>query len=199
MNVDQQEWLALLQNGDEKGFEQIFSYYFSRLVSFAKVYVYIQEEAADIAQNVLMTLWEKRLQLDSDTNLTGFLLTLTKNRCIDYLRHVKLSQDYEVVVQGNWQYAQLDMIALEDFLPEKIVWNDLEKIVRNAIRQLPDNCREVFLLHRTKHLKYSEIANQLGVSVKTVEYRMSKALSLLRKELKDYYVLIFFFYPHFFR
>ena len=199
MNVNQQEWVTLLRNGDEKGFERIFSYYFSRLISFAKAYVYIQEEAADIAQNVLMTLWDKRSQLDPNTNLTGFLLTLTKNRCIDYLRHVKLSHDYETVVQEHWQYAHLDMIALEDFLPENIVWNDLEKIVRNAIRQLPEECREVFLLHRTQHLKYAEIADQLGVSVKTVEYRMSKTLSLLRKELKDYYVLIFFFFPHLFR
>lgn len=198
MNVNQEEWVTLLRNGDGKGFEQIFSYYFSRLVSFAKTYVYIQEEAADIAQNVLIVLWDKRLQLDPSTNLTGFLLTLTKNRCIDYLRHVKLNQDYEAVEQEHWQYAQLDIIALENFFPETLVWNDLEKAVRNAIHQLPDDCREVFLLHRTKHLKYAEIANQLGVSVKTIEYRMSKALSFLRKELKDYYVLIFFFFPHLF-
>jgi RNA polymerase sigma-70 factor (ECF subfamily) len=179
---------------EEKGFKLVFETHYPRLLRFANEYVGDRFDAENIVQDVFLKLWEKRASLPTEINLQAYLLTMVKNQCLDFLRHRQMvesnSVDWETVQQRE---ASFNLYALNQFDAEQPDIESLERLVEKAINELPEQCRKVFELSRYDGLKYKEIAERLGISVKTVETHMSNALRILRVTLKDLFFVWFFY------
>lgn len=178
----------ILLNQD-KGFKSVFDSFYPGLLRFVKEYVKDNQDAEDIMQNVFLILWEKRDSLKPDTNLNAYLFTLAKSQCLNYLKHLKVVDKYANVRQSEYQENYLNYYAIDKFEPEQIDIESLELMVEKAINDLPEQCRKVFELSRYEGLKYKEIAQRMGISVKTVESHMSNALKTLRVVLKDSFLI----------
>ena len=168
---------------DKTTFERLFREEFKGLVVFAIQYVKDYEAAREIVQEAFVNMWSRREQIDPSKAVKSYLVTSVKNRSLNYLRDNKKFDS--------------NLLILEDLYPlpvyqqsDHLVESELKEQITLAIKELPEKCREVFLLNRDEHLKYQEIADQLQISVKTVETQMSKALQHMRKKLRDYLIVL---------
>ena len=159
--------------------------YYSRMYRFAKEYVLFDEDAENIVQDVFLLLWEKREVLDIQVSLVSYLFTLVKNKSLDYLRHKIIVDEYKQEL--GEKLAALELLNYSFTSDE-----DIEQILMSAINTLPERCRQVFLKSRIEGKKNREIAEELDLSVSTVENQMTIALRKLRVELKDYLPLLLF-------
>ena len=166
-------------------FDQIYVSYYARMLRFAKEYVLFDEEAENIVQDVFLLLWEKRHVLDVQVSLTAYLLTLVKNRCLDYLRRSEVADEYKQELE-----AKRSSLEQFDYLFESEA--EIERQIATAIEKLPYRCREIFVKSRIEGKKYREIATELNLSENTVENQIGIALKKLRVELKEYLPILFF-------
>ena len=179
----------------KENFDSIYINNFSRLFLFAKEYVLFDEEAENIVQDIFLMLWEKKDILRVDVSLTAYLFTLVKNKCIDFLRHRMVEQIYSENIQQEYnEELNVKLFALESFDHNFSSEEQIEILLRNAIDKLPERCRLIFIKSRIEGKKYKEIAEELNLSVNTVEGQISIALKKLREELKDYLPLLLFLY-----
>ncbi len=142
-------------------------------------YVKDLDEARNLVHEVFITVWEKFDSLPSDTNYRSYLYTAVRNRCLNHLRDTKKHLSIEK--------AEHKMTEENSSLEAA----ELEREIELAINSLPEKCRMVFEFSRMEGLKYGEIAEKMGISVKTVEAQMSKALTVLRAHLSEFMSLIF--------
>lgn len=174
--------LNRLREGDEKAFDELFRKYYPLLCAYGRRFVDVQS-AEEIAQDSLLWLWEHRAEEIIRTSLVKYLLKVVYRKALNRIEQeqVKLNADTRY-------YQDLVMNVLEE--TDLCVVDDLSRRLGEAIRQLPDTYREAFVMHRFKNMTYKEIARQLDVSVKTVDYRIQQALKTLAVELKDYLPLL---------
>lgn len=174
-------------------FSKVYSIYFPKLVRFAREYVVSIEDAENLVQDLFIYLWERQDLFDSLNNPNAFLFALIKNRSIDFLRHKLVADNNKESIEDlKDRELQLKMYALEQFDENLLSVDDIEILLNNAINNLPDKCREIFILSRMEGLKYKEIADKLNISTKTVENHIVVALRKLKTELKDYLPLFVF-------
>lgn len=181
---------------DARNFEEIYLSFFPRLLRFAQEYVPSKEDAENIVQDVFMMLWERRDDLKIHVSLTSYLFILIKNRCIDHLRRLKHAEIGKQKMQEQFDCEQqMKLYSLEALDNALLCDNDIEQIIHRAIDSLPPKCREIFILNKMDGKKYREIAEELHISVSTVENQIGIALKKLREQLKDYMpVLLFLIY-----
>lgn len=160
-----------------------------RCSAFAKNYVPANEDAENIVQDVFLTLWERKEEIEISFTLTTYLFTLVKNRCLNFLRHKLIEEEYNSQMKEELGFK---LYALEAFDYSYQSEEELQEIIRRALDTLPERCREVFIKSRIEGLKYKEISDELGISVNTVENQMVTALKKLRVALKDYLPLLLF-------
>lgn len=165
------------QNLDKRLFEQLFREHFKELCNFAKFYVNDQDAAKDIVQEIFINLWNKRDSITSEKSVKSYLYSSVKNRCLNWIRDHKKFRSYVLDIE----IEDHDSIFERDNLESR----EIRRRIEFAMDKLPDRCREIFELSRYEELKYKEIAEKLGLSIKTVEVQVSKALKILRLELKD--------------
>jgi RNA polymerase sigma-70 factor, ECF subfamily len=170
-----------LANQNLHTFEKLFRELFKPLCSFALKYVADLDEAKGLVHEVFVNVWEKFDTLDKDINFKSYLYTAVRNRCLNYLRDRKKHVALEKVAEQEVQEENTSLEAAE-----------LEQKIAVAIASLPEKCREIFELNRGEGLRYAQIAEKLGISVKTVEAQMSKALNVLRDHLSEFLTLTFF-------
>ncbi len=175
-------YLSLIKKGDKTAFDTVYLNYFKRLHQYATNFVKNPDEAEEIIQNVFCRLWEKRTQLDAHGYLKSFLYRSVHNACLNYLKHQNVRSTFKV---HHHQTA-----VNEQDLSQEISAHELEKQLHLAINELPSQCRTIFQMSRLEQLKYSEIANELNLSIKTVENQMGKALKTLRLKLIDFLPII---------
>lgn len=175
-------------------FEDIYVSHYSRMKRFAQEYVIREEDAENIVQDVFVELWEHRHLLSSHTNLFAYLFTSVKNRCLDFLRHkMVVEKTVEKIKDENAQALQMKLYSLEAFNEKIFSEPDIETIVQNAINTLPEKCREIFILNKIEGKKQKTIAEELNISINTVESQMAIAYKKLKETLKDYAPLLMFF------
>ena len=170
-------------------FESIYKVYYPKMIGFAKTYVLSGEEAENIVQDVFLILWEKREEIEITFTLTTFLFTMVKNKCLNYLRHRVIEEEFDAYARKELKFK---LYSLEMFDYTYQSEEDLQRHIQQAIDSLPDRCREVFIKSRLEGKKYREIAEELDISVNTVENQMVVALKKLRYQLKDYLLLFLF-------
>lgn len=167
--------LERLRRGDEAAFEAIFRAWYPGLVRASESLVRSRGVAEEIVQDVMLELWKRRESMERDSSPQAYLFRATRNRSLNHIRHERVEREGE---QHITRPDPPEMLA-----HSLVVGDELAVAVKQAIAGLPERCREVFELSRVHGLKYSEIATVLGISIKTVEAQMGKALRILREEL----------------
>ena len=162
---------------DEASFEGIFRQYYGPLTGFARQYVEDGETAEEIVQETFANIWAKLDQTSIRTTVKSYLYGAVRNACLNHLKHKQV-----VFKHANYERQR----GVDSFSVDFLEFDELEEKVRAAFDKLPPKCREVFELSRFEELKYQEIADQLDLSVKTVERHMGKALKIFREELGQY-------------
>ncbi|WP_297337870.1 RNA polymerase sigma-70 factor [Algoriphagus sp.] len=182
LETDRQVFLAI-QSGQNSAFEMLFKTYYQPLCRYANSYLKDPDGAEEIVQAVFIGFWEKRKSISIDTSLKSYLYRAIRNSCLNELKHEKVKQKYfaNELLKGEEQIQPADHLAIHVELEDKI---------RAAIQTLPEQCRLIFTMSRFEELKYQQIADQLNLSVKTVENQMGKALKIMRVQLKEYLPLV---------
>lgn len=170
-------------------FEKIYKLYYPKMFGFARNYVLANEDVENIVQDVFMILWEREEELELSCSLTTYLFTLVKNRCLNFLRHKLIEEEYNVQMKEELGFK---LYALESLDYSYQSEEELQAIIQRALDKLPERCREIFIKSRMEGMKYKEISEELGISVNTVENHIVTALKKLRVELKDYLPLLLF-------
>lgn len=169
-----------IRAGDESAFDALFTAWYSKLQAYAFSVLQNEVHAEEVVQTVFCRIWEKRRQWQVHTSMKAYLYGCVYHQCMDGLRRDKQVQKYQRHVLQSSTGGQVAPASGKAELKE------LEAKLQYALSQLPDQCRAIFQLSRFGGLKYREIAEQLGVSVKTVEAQVSKALKHLRDQLTDF-------------
>ena len=170
-----------MANQQPDKFEQLFREHFKPLCSFALKYVADWDEAKGLVHEAFVAFWEKFDKLPADTQYKSYLYTAVRNRCLNYLRDKK-------------PHLSLDRVPENQLmeLPTQLETSELESHIEAAIQSLPEKCRMVFELNRLEGLRYAQVAEKMGISVKTVEAQMSKALGLMKEYLSEFLSLLLF-------
>jgi RNA polymerase sigma-70 factor (ECF subfamily) len=177
-----QTQVAALRRGDEAAFDVIFRRWYEPLCGYAsRLTDGDMDEAEDLVQQVFVKLWEQRERLNIAWSLKAYLFKTVHNAALNRLR----------AANTRFKYLEVNASQLENAnVPPDDTASELNERLQKALDLLPPQCRLVFELSRFEELKYREIADQLGISIKTVETQMGKALRILRLQLADYLVTI---------
>jgi len=173
------EIIGRIRKGDVVEFESLFRSSYVSLVRYAKTMVRDHDSSEEIVQDLFFRLWRDRENLRIESSLNGYLYRAVHNRCLHHIDHLRVVEKYEkdmAVSSGNSGEEPTDIIN----------YRDLQAKVADILERLPERCGKIFCMSRFEGLKYSEIAERLSVSVKTVEANMGKALKEFRKALAEY-------------
>lgn len=170
--------------GNHIAFEILFKTYSQRLIYFSRRYVIDKQTAENIVQNVFLRIWQNKESLDPTKNVQSYLFTAVKNESLKQLRHLSVEKK---------QQENVSRLSIVEPTPDETIdKKELSEELNNAINDLPEKCREIFYMSRFDQLKYSEIADVLGISIKTVETQMGRALKKLREQLAHLISIILF-------
>jgi RNA polymerase sigma-70 factor, ECF subfamily len=184
--LNDRDLLKRLKKDDGKAFEELFRKYFFALMGYAKFYTGNAQIAEDMVHDVFYRIWEIRKSMEVHTSIKSYLYRAVHNNSIQYLRHQKVIQNHNKIQQAKLEEALiLNKLYFETGLG-KLFEMDINDMVDKAINKLPEKTGKVYILSRKKNNNNSEIAKELNISEKAVEYHITKALSLLRAVLKEY-------------
>jgi RNA polymerase sigma-70 factor (ECF subfamily) len=182
-----------MKNLDDIDFEKVYTAQYSKLKRFSKEYVLVEEDAEDIVHNVFLDLWEKKEIIKLPINLNAFLYAVTKNKCLNHLKHKKVIWDTTSKMEEEQRIAlQMKFESLKVLDEGIFAEGDIELIIEKAVASLPEKCREIFIKSRLEGKKHKVIADELRISTHTVEAQMNIAYKKMRIALKDYFGLILF-------
>lgn len=173
--------LSAVQRGDQKAFDTLFRRYYPMLCAYGHRFVEL-EDAEEIVEDSLLWIWENRETLVIESSLNSYLFKMVYRRALNKLAHIDATQraDTRFYEEMQEMLQDTDLYQVEE----------LTQRIKDAIATLPESYREAFVMHRFRDMSYKEIAEILGVSPKTVDYRIQQALKQLRVDLKDYLPLL---------
>ena len=168
-------------------FNKLFVEYQTKFIRFALSYTDDRMAAEDIVMESMMYYWEHRTRLSTDTNPPAYILTSIKNKCLNFLRD---SQHRHIVSEHlreheEWKLS-LQMATLEATDPNELFSKEIQHLINKALNELPETTRRIFIMRRFKEKSFREIASEMNMSVKGVEYHMTKATESLKITLKDF-------------
>lgn len=164
----------------DETFESVFKTHYKALHAYAYTILRDDLAAEEVVQNQFLKLWERRENLLIHTSLKAFLYRSVYHDSLNYIKHQKVKLKY----QQHRAYSMKNETGQSP--SSRLQVRELEKRLHEALNRLPEGCRTVFQMSRFEELKYREIADQLNISIKTVENQMGKALKILRRELVDF-------------
>ena len=167
-----------IKQGDEGQFESLFRSSYVSLVRYAKTIIRDHDTAEEIVQDLFFRIWKEKEKLQIESSLNGYLYRAVHNRCLHYINHNKVVEKYA---------REMSYIETENNeTPADILnYSDLQARIAGILEKLPEKCGKIFCMSRFEGLKYSEIAQKLSVSIKTVEANMGRALKEFRKALAE--------------
>lgn len=168
-------------------FSRFFQENQEKFLTFAYSYLRNKAEAEDVLMEAMIALWEHRERWEEGSNLHALMLTIIKNRALNHLEHQQIRLRAEEDINShNQRELDLRISTLKACEPDQIFNTEIQHIVHKALEQMPEQSRKIFMLSRYQNLPNRQIAEQLNVSLKTVEAHITKTLRILRLELKDY-------------
>jgi RNA polymerase sigma-70 factor (ECF subfamily) len=179
------ELSAKIRNGDRGAFELLFQAMYGQLCAYAERFVGDADNAEEIVQDIFVRVWQKREQIDITYSIKSYLYQSVRNASLNQIKH-------ENIVREHQQYEKAVGSVTDE--SDTMVTMELEERIRAAVESLPDERRRIFRMSRDEGLKYKEIAEQLNISVKTVENQIGRALKSLRTDLADYFVWLLIIY-----
>jgi len=169
-----------IKDGDIQAFETLFRSYYEPLCRYACRFVENADTAEEIVQDLFYVLWKDRERLQIFTSVNGYLYHSVKNKSLQYLE--------KAMVRDNYYNTAAENPIIETVTPqEELEYKELEEQIENTLHRLPERRQKIFRMNRMDGKKYNEIAQELHISVKTVEAEISKAL----RELRDKYSSIY--------
>ena len=173
----------------EHKFKEIYKQNFNRVRFYARYYLNNEHEAENVAQEVFIVLWNNRKKFSSESEILPYLTVICRNLCINILRKRINIAKFNLY---NERYSQDSMAlnALYDHSSTAVYLKEINMLMEKALNKMPEKIRTTFQQCRVEGLKYEEVAVAENISIKTVEYRMSYALKVLRKYFKDYLTTI---------
>lgn len=178
--------------GDIDSFKYFFDKYYNDLCNFVNIYLHDKILAEEIVQDIFVYLWGNKENLRINTSVKAYLFTASKLKSLNQLRD---SRNQKRIIDQLGKSTAPDAVDFDDSF---IDTEEFRKILDAAIEQLPPKCKEIFLLSKKEELSNKEIAEQLGISVKTVENQMTVALKKLREYLLPYRGKIFLIFLYYF-
>jgi len=172
------EIMRRIRQGDVGQFESLFRSSYISLVRYAKTLVKNHDTAEEIVQDLFFRLWQNKSKIRIESSLNGYLFRAVHNRCLHFIEHNKIVERHVHEVsdrQNNSPENPADILY----------YKELQERIAGILERLPERCGKIFCMSRFEGLKYSEIAEKLSVSVKTVEANMGKALKEFRKVLAE--------------
>lgn len=181
-----------ISKDDKSAFEEMFRAYYTEMCRYCLRFVRDETVAEEVVQEIFLTIWERRAALSITSSVKAYLYTAVKNRSFNYIKLQLPKEQKKVDIE---EIGVIDKSS--DSIEEEIVNSELHAYVRAAIDSLPPKCRIIFNLSRNSGMTYKEIAEELDLSVKTVENQVGVALKKLRAQLqpvwdKVLFVIIFF-------
>lgn len=179
MTIQDTARLSAIKKGNIQEYELLFREYFQPLLSYGISIIKSEPNAEEIVQDIFFSLWKNKKSLNIHTSFSSYLYRAVHNNCLQQLKREKRKLQYQQE-QKKWKYN-------ESMSPGEILqYNELYDKINSAVDELPENCKTIFKLNRFQGLKYSEIAEKLAISIKTVEANMTKALKHLRHQIDEY-------------
>lgn len=172
-------FFSRLKLGDEDAFDYLFNFYYPGLIVYANRFLMNNSLAQEIVQGVFLKLWQDRKYIEINSSVKSYIFQSVRNKCLDILKHRKIRDDYARKVLDEQEPSN-------DVTWDTYVESELYVILIHEIEKLPPECQKVFRYSRIRNFTNREIAEKLGISVKTVENQISKALKILRVALKEY-------------
>ncbi len=179
-DTTEQDWLKALRKDDESALRSIFDRHYALLLRDVSRLIADEDTGKDIVQETFVELWRKRAELDIHTSLRAYLRRAAVNRALNYLktkRPLFIDDTTEMTVAVDTSTGDMAQQQRQE---------SLESALHRAIAALPEKCRVVFSLSRFENQSHREIAEQLGISVKTIENQITKAMKTLREALAEY-------------
>lgn len=172
-NISQKQ----IKNSDIKAFESLFREHYAQLCNYSYGFVKDMDAAEEVVQEFFYKLWKDRDEMDIHTSMKSYMYAAIKNNSLKYLEKVSVRQRYASRVLTSFPEESLTNLS------DELDGRELERIINETLKELPERCSEIFQMNRFGGMKYNEIANKLSISVKTVEANISKALEVFRRKL----------------
>ena len=189
-------YIDMAANSDIRSFNTLYNEYYLRFIRFAEGYLKDEAVAEDFVSEAFTAFWENRATLSPGTVPQAYVLTIVKNKCLNHLRHIQIRQRVtrEINEQAEWRLS-VSINTLEACNPDFLFSEEIQHIIDITLNRLPQKTRRIFVLNRYEGLSYKDISEKMNLSVKTIEFHLSKALAHLRLSLKDFiYLAPFLFY-----
>lgn len=159
------------------------------MCAYAQKFLHDMHDSEEIVQELFINLWKNHDRIDESQSLNSYMFVSVKNRCLNLLESRNSKSKHAKLL---WYLYVLKSTETNNAF-QQLVASDLEKDLTVALEHLPKECKRIFELSRLEGLKYQEIAERLNISIKTVETQMSRALTRLRLELKEYLTILLIF------
>ena len=183
--IDERELIQRLKVDDQTAFELIFRFYYAGLVVFSKQLTNSGSDAEEMVQDFFVQLWENRKKIKDVDSLKPYFFTSIKNKSLNHLKKRGIEQNVHDYIK-----EQVEKDILYD--PDIYVTSELQEQIRRAIDDLPERCREIFMMSKLRGFSNDEIAEEFNISKRTVETQISKALRILRNKLQNYLGFLLF-------
>jgi RNA polymerase sigma-70 factor (ECF subfamily) len=186
MEYHDQKLISGVLNGDLVAYEELYKKYYAYLCFIAEHITRSHDDAEEIVSDVFVRLWNLREKSGIILSVKAYLIRAVHNASLNFIeKNGKRLKSTETISSSDMKVLAWD----SDYPLGRLYEKELQDILSNCINELPEACREIFLLSRDKDMKYTEISNKLGISVNTVKSQVKIALSRLRYAVKNYYSL----------
>jgi RNA polymerase sigma-70 factor, ECF subfamily len=189
MHYLEKEIINNIKSGNEKAFEYLFKTYFDKLINYAKEILKNHDVAEEIVEDIFVKLWENRENVVIESSIQAYLYKSTYNACLNHFKHVKVENKYKLFFYNHILPEKLNDQHHQYPLSD-IITDEFDLLVQKAINNLPEKCKEIFIMSRHDELNNNEIAQKLKISVNTVKTQISRALNKLHALLKELNMII---------
>ncbi|WP_445732645.1 RNA polymerase sigma factor [Mariniflexile sp.] len=162
--------LEEIAKNDKKVFKNFFDEHYLELVHYANGYLFDKDSSEDIVQEIFIYIWENAETLNITTSLRGYLFAMVRNKCFNYLRSIKITDNYQFLDFKNELITEYVFDTVDEQEKERVYHQTLK-----VVDALPDKMQQIVKLKFMHNYKYSEIANELGISINTVKTQLKRA------------------------
>lgn len=173
-----------IRRGDKKAFQKFFEQHYEDLVNYANAYLFDTDTSEDIVQEVFIALWERAKSMNIEYSLVAYVRTMVRNRCLNYLKSIKITDDYKVLEMNIAFVTDYTLDTEEE--NKKIIYRQIMKIIDT----LPERMRTVVTLKFVHNYTYKEIAEELNISVNTVKTQLKRAKNRITELLTSLLILL---------
>lgn len=175
--ITDENLFELIQKKNKPAFKEFFFRFYAVLLAYAQRFV-VEDDAKEVVQNLMVNLWEKSQSIHIGSSVKNYLFRSIKNSCLTLITHNEMKR--------RIKYQLHEELRNHCDNPDFYIANELHTHIEQLLERLPESYREAFEMNRFHQKTYQQIADQLNVSSKTIDYRIQQALKILRKGLKDY-------------